>query len=99
MLSEIGLTIGFLPPDAPTEINRNGAERDNRPHPRSRHDPDNPDGARPKLLRAVGATLRLWRQRIEDREALATMNERDLRDARITRADVAWEMRKPFWRA
>ena len=43
--------------------------------------------------------LHLWRRRIRDREELAAMSERDLRDARLSRADVAVEIRKPFWRA
>ena len=43
--------------------------------------------------------LHLWRRRIRDREELAAMSERDLRDARLARADVAVEIRKPFWRA
>ena len=30
---------------------------------------------------------------------MATLTERDLRDARLTRADVQAEMCKPFWRA
>jgi uncharacterized protein YjiS (DUF1127 family) len=46
-----------------------------------------------------GRVLRLWRKRIRDREELAAMSERDLRDARLSRADVAMEIRKPFWRA
>lgn len=44
-------------------------------------------------------TLRTWRRRIRERDAMATLTERDLRDARLTRADVQAEMCKPFWRA
>lgn len=51
--------------------------------------------------RAPGARiadrLRLWRTRIRERDELATLDERDLRDARISRADVLAETRKPFW--
>ena len=43
--------------------------------------------------------LRTWRQRMRERDAMATLTERDLRDARLTRADVQAEMCKPFWRA
>ena len=46
-----------------------------------------------------GRVLRLWWKRIRDREELAAMSERDLRDARLSRADVAVEIGKPFWRA
>lgn len=47
----------------------------------------------------VVALLRTWRQRMRERDAMATLTERDLRDARLTRADVQAEMCKPFWRA
>ena len=49
--------------------------------------------------RRLRHVLRLWRKRIRDRDELAAMSERDLRDARLSRADVAVEIRKPFWRA
>jgi len=53
--------------------------------------------------RAFGRRFRyalcLWWSRIRDREELAAMSERDLRDARLSRADVAVEIGKPFWRA
>ena len=53
--------------------------------------------------RAFGRRFRyalcLWRSRIRDREELAAMSERDLRDVRLSRADVAVEIGKPFWRA
>jgi uncharacterized protein YjiS (DUF1127 family) len=49
--------------------------------------------------RGLGPVLRLWRRRIRDREDLAAMSERDLRDVRLSRADVVAELRKPFWRA
>lgn len=48
--------------------------------------------------RGIGALLRLWRARIREREGLAAMTERDLRDARLSRADVQEELAKPFWR-
>ncbi|MEO8715759.1 MAG: hypothetical protein ABI369_12165 [Acetobacteraceae bacterium] len=47
----------------------------------------------------VADTLRVWRRRIREREGLTKMTERDLRDARLTRADVQAEIAKPFWRA
>ncbi len=46
----------------------------------------------------ITRVLRLWRSRIKERDELATLGERDMRDARISRADVLTEIRKPFWR-
>ncbi len=40
-----------------------------------------------------------WRRRARGRAALAQMSDRDLLDIGITRADVARESAKPFWRA
>ncbi len=51
------------------------------------------------LGRRIGCVLRSWQRRISEREELAGMGERDLRDARLCRADVLAEIRKPFWRA
>jgi uncharacterized protein YjiS (DUF1127 family) len=47
----------------------------------------------------IRCMLRLWRRRIREREELAAMSERDLRDLRLSRSDVVVELRKPFWRA
>ncbi|MGA9865462.1 MAG: hypothetical protein WBQ75_03370 [Acetobacteraceae bacterium] len=47
----------------------------------------------------LAAMLREWRYRIREREGMAILTERDLRDARLTRADVQAEIAKPFWRA
>jgi uncharacterized protein YjiS (DUF1127 family) len=55
--------------------------------------------ARRGLHRKAADALRTWRKRIRQRDALAALTERDLRDARITRADVMTEIAKPFWRA
>lgn len=46
----------------------------------------------------LGKTLRLWRQRIRAREELLQLNYRDMRDIGVTAADVAFEVRQPFWR-
>ncbi len=43
--------------------------------------------------------LRLWQQRIIDREAQAALGEREPRDMRASPREVAAELRKPFWRA
>ena len=39
-----------------------------------------------------------WRARLRDRRELAALDERDLRDARLSRWDVERELAKPFWR-
>ena len=43
-------------------------------------------------------TLRLWRRRIRERHAFPILDERDLRDLRLSRWDVERELAKPFWR-
>jgi len=43
-------------------------------------------------------TLRLWRRRVRDREALQQLSYRDMRDIGATPADIAWEVSQPFWR-
>ncbi len=52
-----------------------------------------------RLIRRSIYLLRLWHSRASDRNALATMSLRDLRDIGITRADALAETGKPFWRA
>jgi len=49
-------------------------------------------------LRRVLALFDIWRRRIRDRQALALMDERSLRDVGLTRYDALYEVRKPFWR-
>jgi uncharacterized protein YjiS (DUF1127 family) len=44
------------------------------------------------------ALLRTWRQRFRDREALAQLDDRSLRDIGLTRCDALGEADKPFWR-
>ena len=38
------------------------------------------------------------RRRSRDRADLARMDDRELRDLRLSRATVAFELNKPFWR-
>ena len=45
------------------------------------------------------ATLLLWQRRASERRALAQLDDRILRDLGLSRAEVAGELRKPFWRA
>ena len=55
------------------------------------------------LLRAAAlrafATLLLWQRRASERHALASLDDRMLRDLGLSRSEVVWESRKPFWRA
>ena len=43
-------------------------------------------------------TVRLWAVRNRGREALASLDDRMLRDIGLSRVDVFREYRKPFWR-
>ena len=56
---------------------------------------------RPSLrafLQAASRTLRLWRSRHRERHALTVIDERDLRDLRLSRWEIDRELAKPFWR-
>jgi len=53
----------------------------------------------PGVVQRVAATLRTWRHRIEEREALAAFSTRDMKDIGIGRAEVMREITKPFWKA
>ena len=50
------------------------------------------------LAERISATWALWRTRIGDRQALAKLDSRDLRDLRLSRWEVDLELSKPFWR-
>ena len=47
----------------------------------------------------VANTVRLWRQRSRERTELTRWEDRDLRDAGISRAMLENELTKPFWRS
>jgi uncharacterized protein YjiS (DUF1127 family) len=49
------------------------------------------------LLRRVRHAVALWRTRSRQREALAALGERDLRDIGLSRLDAWREGRKWFW--
>jgi uncharacterized protein YjiS (DUF1127 family) len=49
-------------------------------------------------LRHAVAVLREWRRRSRDRAALASFDDRMLRDIGVTRVDALFEINKPFWR-
>lgn len=44
------------------------------------------------------AALGRWLQRLNDRDELRGLGERELRDIGISAYDVAFECRKPIWR-
>jgi uncharacterized protein YjiS (DUF1127 family) len=50
------------------------------------------------LSSRILTTLRLWRRRIQERDALAHLTDRELQDMRISRYDIGSEIHKPFWR-
>jgi uncharacterized protein YjiS (DUF1127 family) len=56
-------------------------------------------GRRKGPLARFVATLRLWRRRVHERQALASLSERELADFGATSADVYRELASPFWRA
>jgi uncharacterized protein YjiS (DUF1127 family) len=45
----------------------------------------------------LAAGFQRWRRLMRDREALASLTDRDLADFGATRVDVYQEMAKPFW--
>lgn len=49
------------------------------------------------LAKKFGALVREWRRRARSRGDLMTLNERELWDVRLSRADAAREANKPFW--
>jgi uncharacterized protein YjiS (DUF1127 family) len=49
------------------------------------------------LWAGVVQTLRTWRLRATSREQLARMNERELLDIGLTRAQAAYEASRSFW--
>ena len=53
----------------------------------------------PRSLARVIGTARVWRERMRARAELARWEDRDLRDAGLTREMAAFEVNKPFWRA
>ena len=44
-------------------------------------------------------TIRVWRRRIRERQALVSLSQRELADFGATSADVYRETSAPFWRA
>lgn len=50
-------------------------------------------------LARLRSAVEAWRRRAWEREALASLDERDLHDLGLSRAAAAYEAGKPFWRA
>lgn len=44
-------------------------------------------------------TLLVWQERASERSNLAGLSDHSLKDMGLSRADVAQEITKPFWRA
>lgn len=51
------------------------------------------------LLIAIVDLLVAWQERAAQRHHLASLDERGLKDVALSRADIAPEIAKPFWRA
>ena len=47
---------------------------------------------------AFANVLHLWRQRAHDRQEIAKLDTRSLRDLGLTESTVRFEANKPFWR-
>ena len=47
---------------------------------------------------AFANVLQLWRQRAHDRQELAKLDHRTLRDLGLTESTARFEANKPFWR-
>ncbi|HEX7969332.1 MAG TPA: DUF1127 domain-containing protein, partial [Stellaceae bacterium] len=50
------------------------------------------------LIARIARIVAAWHRRARDREQLARLSERELRDIGMTPGDAAWECAKPFWR-
>jgi uncharacterized protein YjiS (DUF1127 family) len=64
----------------------------------SRHDALAIANAIPSLGIKLVETVREWRRRVTSRRDLLALNQRDLWDMRLTRAEAEREANKPFWR-
>lgn len=50
-------------------------------------------------LAELRTLFRTWQARIRERAFLATLGERELHDMGVGRAEIQYEISKPFWRA
>ena len=51
------------------------------------------------FTRGIAATLAAWRQRQHERNELAKLDHRSLRDLGLSPGEIQFEVNKPFWRA
>jgi uncharacterized protein YjiS (DUF1127 family) len=54
--------------------------------------------APPTKIRRIIAAIRLWRRRVRSRQELRELDDHLLKDIGLSRADVFYEVAKPFWR-
>ena len=52
----------------------------------------------PGFLTRVSGIASAWQRRARQRAELAHLSELELRDLPVSRVEVDFEMRKPFWR-
>lgn len=50
------------------------------------------------LLATIKMFFATWRRRVQEREAFARLDQRDLRDMGLSQWEVEREIAKPFWR-
>lgn len=50
-------------------------------------------------LARISEVLSVWQRRMRERAELSRWQERDMRDAGLSRHQVEYEIAKPFWRA
>jgi uncharacterized protein YjiS (DUF1127 family) len=62
--------------------------------------PSRPSSHRPSGMTAwFSRLIQTWRVRIRERDALARLDDRDLRDIGLSRWEIELELAKPFWRS
>ncbi len=52
----------------------------------------------PGVVARIGDVFGTWRRRIQERQAFAHLDQRDLRDMGLSQWEVESELAKPFWR-
>ena len=50
------------------------------------------------FLKRVLEQIAIWRRRSVERDQLARLDDRELRDIGLSRSLIYWELSKPFWR-
>jgi uncharacterized protein YjiS (DUF1127 family) len=55
-------------------------------------------GRQSSVIASVGDLVGTWRRRIQERQAFAHLDQRDLRDMGLSQWEVETELAKPFWR-